>query len=114
MRRLLTLAVLAATGIAQAGAQTARVVDLGGGIYQAVGVGIAGGAAVRIPQSNTFLVVTSGGNIVIDTSLAAAAPAHKRGADGGQCRADQSDRPDPRARQITPVESRTGKSRTRR
>ena len=78
MRHLLTLAVLAATGIAQAGAQTARVVDLGGGIYQAVGVGIAGGAAVRIPQSNTFLVVTSGGNVVIDTSLAAAAAAHKK------------------------------------
>jgi hypothetical protein len=50
-------------------AQTARVIDLGGGLYQATGV--IGGATVRVPQSNTFLMVTSSGNVVIDTSLAA-------------------------------------------
>ena len=53
----------------------ANVIDLGGGLYQATGV--IGGAAVRIPQSNTFLIVTSGGNVVVDTSLAAVAGAHK-------------------------------------
>ena len=56
-------------------AQTARVIDLGGGLYQATGV--MGGATVRVPQSNTFLMVTSSGNVVIDTSLAAVAGAHK-------------------------------------
>jgi alkyl sulfatase BDS1-like metallo-beta-lactamase superfamily hydrolase len=56
-------------------AQTARVIDLGGGLYQATGV--IGGATVRVPQSNTFLMVTSSGNVVIDTSLAAVAGAHK-------------------------------------
>lgn len=55
--------------------QSARVVDLGGGLYQATGV--MGGAAVRIPQSNTFLIVTNDGNVVVDTSLAAVAGAHK-------------------------------------
>jgi alkyl sulfatase BDS1-like metallo-beta-lactamase superfamily hydrolase len=55
--------------------QTARVIDLGGGLYQAPGV--MGGATVRVPQSNTFLVVTDGGNVVVDTSLAAVAGAHK-------------------------------------
>jgi hypothetical protein len=53
------------TGLAlaavNAGAQGARVVDLGGGIYQAAGV--SGGTTVRVPQSDTFLVVTSGGNV---------------------------------------------------
>ncbi|HXG87789.1 MAG TPA: MBL fold metallo-hydrolase [Vicinamibacterales bacterium] len=56
-------------------AQHARVVDLGGGLYQATGV--MGGTAVRVPQSNTFLIVTSGGNVVVDTSIAAAAKGHK-------------------------------------
>jgi alkyl sulfatase BDS1-like metallo-beta-lactamase superfamily hydrolase len=56
-------------------AQTARVIDLGSGLYQATGV--IGGATVRVPQSNTFLMVTSSGNVVIDTSLAAVAGAHK-------------------------------------
>jgi len=56
-------------------AQDARVVDLGGGLYQATGV--MGGTAVRVPQSNTFIIVTSGGNVVVDTSIAAAAKGHK-------------------------------------
>jgi alkyl sulfatase BDS1-like metallo-beta-lactamase superfamily hydrolase len=53
----------------------ARVVDHGNGIYQALGV--LGGTAVRIPQSHTFLVATSGGNVIIDTSLQAVARVHK-------------------------------------
>src|SRR5712675_1953494 len=35
-------------------------------------------AAVRVPQSNTFMIVTRDGNVIVDTSIAAAAPAHKR------------------------------------
>lgn len=58
-------------------AQGPQVVDLGGGLYQAVGVGIQGGAAVRVPQSNTFLIKTSDGNVIVDTSIALAARAHK-------------------------------------
>src|SRR4029079_16644139 len=56
--------------------QTADVQDLGPGIYRAAGV--MGGTAVRVPQSNTFMVVTRDGNVIVDTSIAAAAPAHKR------------------------------------
>ncbi|MGQ0736778.1 MAG: MBL fold metallo-hydrolase [Acidobacteriota bacterium] len=60
-------------------AQGVKVVDLGSGLYQAIGVGVsASGSAVRIPQSNTFLIVTTDGTIVVDTSLAAAASAHKQ------------------------------------
>jgi alkyl sulfatase BDS1-like metallo-beta-lactamase superfamily hydrolase len=58
-------------------AQNVEVIDLGGGIFQAVGMGLQSGTTVRVPQSNTFLVVTSDGNVVIDTSLAPVAPAHK-------------------------------------
>src|SRR5450432_2114118 len=61
---------------APAFAQTADVQDLGHGIYRAAGV--MGGTAVRVPQSNTFMIVTRDGNVIIDTSIAAAAPAHKR------------------------------------
>ena len=61
---------------APASAQTADVQDLGHGIYRAAGV--MGGTAVRVPQSNTFMIVTRDGNVIVDTSIAAAAPAHKR------------------------------------
>lgn len=61
---------------APAFAQTADVQDLGHGIYRAAGV--MGGTAVRVPQSNTFMIVTRDGNVIVDTSGAAAAPAHKR------------------------------------
>ena len=61
---------------APAVAQTADVQDLGHGIYRAAGV--MGGTAVRVPQSNTFMIVTRDGNVIVDTSIAAAAPAHKR------------------------------------
>lgn len=61
---------------APAFAQTADVQDLGHGIYRAAGV--MGGTAVRVPQSNTFMIVTRDGNVIVDTSIAAAAPAHRR------------------------------------
>ena len=60
-----------------ADAQSVQVVDLGGGIYQAIGGGLQGGTGVRVPQSNTFLIATSGGTVIVDTSIAAAARAHK-------------------------------------
>ncbi len=75
------LAAFLVLGLLLAGAGTraqgTRVVDLGGGLYQAVGVGIQGGAAVRVPQSNTFLIATSDGHVIVDTSIAAAARSHK-------------------------------------
>src|SRR5262245_61184417 len=74
-RTLLIIGVLAAAG-AGGLAQGVPVVDLGNGIYQAGGA--LGGTAVRVPQSLTFMVVTSGGNVIVDTSIAAAAPAHKQ------------------------------------
>jgi glyoxylase-like metal-dependent hydrolase (beta-lactamase superfamily II) len=61
---------------APAFAQTADVQDLGYGIYRAAGV--MGGTAVRVPQSNTFMIVTRDGNVIVDTSIAAVAPAHQR------------------------------------
>jgi len=65
---------------APAAAQGVRVLDLGHGIYEAIGiaVGTGGDRVVAVPASNTFLVTTSAGNVVIDTSLAAVAPAHKQ------------------------------------
>ena len=69
----LLLCVLAA----QPQAQGVRVEDLGG-LFQAIGVGVGGGSAVRVPQSNTFLLVTSEGSLVIDTSFTTAAPAHRQ------------------------------------
>src|SRR5262245_2692616 len=70
----LTLALLILSEYA--GAQAPAVVDLGNGIYQAEGGGL--GNAVRVPQSNTLMVVTNAGNVIVDTSGAAAAPAHKQ------------------------------------
>jgi len=78
------VAALLAAGLAldaaPAGAQGVRVLDLGHGIYEAIGVavGTGGDRNVAVPASNTFLVTTSAGNVVIDTSLAAAALAHKQ------------------------------------
>jgi alkyl sulfatase BDS1-like metallo-beta-lactamase superfamily hydrolase len=74
MKLLLTVLATAAAAAA-ASAQGVQVVDLGGGIYQAVGV--MGGTTVRTPQSNTFLIATSDGNVIVDTSIAAAARLHK-------------------------------------
>jgi alkyl sulfatase BDS1-like metallo-beta-lactamase superfamily hydrolase len=57
-----------------------QVLDLGHGIYEAVGVavGTGGQRTVATPASNTFLVTTAAGNVVIDTSLAPVAPSHKQ------------------------------------
>jgi feruloyl esterase len=86
----------AASFACSSAAQTAappgvRVVDLGGGIHQAIGAGLQGGAAVRVPQSNTYLIATSGGHVIVDTSIAAAARSHKEAlsaaAKGGPIRA---------------------------
>ncbi len=74
-RALMAIVGFCALNVNVSYAQTARVIDLGGGLYQATGV--MGGATVRVPQSNTFFMVTSSGNVVIDTSLAAVAGAHK-------------------------------------
>jgi glyoxylase-like metal-dependent hydrolase (beta-lactamase superfamily II) len=89
MRELgLSILMIAAAALSVVNAQGPRIVDLGGGIYQAVGA--IGGTTVRIPHSNTYLVVTSAGNVVVDTSIAAVAPAHKAGltaVNGGPIRA---------------------------
>ena len=92
---IVLLALLAGAGL---GAQGVQVVDLGGGIYQAVGAGIQGGSGVRIPQSNTFLIATSAGNVIVDTSIAAAARAHKDALVGCQGRVDSGDHPHARPR----------------
>lgn len=84
MVRLPTLAVAASLACATAAhAQPqAAVLDLGHGIYAAMGVaaGTGGGADARrvaVPQSNTFLVVTPDGSVVIDTSGPAGAAIHQ-------------------------------------
>jgi alkyl sulfatase BDS1-like metallo-beta-lactamase superfamily hydrolase len=74
--RVAIAAISACALAAPAFPQSADVQDLGQGIYRAAGV--MGGTAVRVPQSNTFMVVTREGNVIIDTSIAAAAPGHKR------------------------------------
>jgi glyoxylase-like metal-dependent hydrolase (beta-lactamase superfamily II) len=68
-------------GVARAQPQAA-VQDLGNGIHAAIGVavGTGGGAEARrvaVPQSNTFLVVTPDGNVVIDTSGPAGGAVHQ-------------------------------------
>jgi alkyl sulfatase BDS1-like metallo-beta-lactamase superfamily hydrolase len=91
MRYAIGLAVAIVLSSADATAQAPTVVDLGGGIYQAAGIGgELTTNEVRVPQSNTFMVVTDGGNVIIDTSGAAAAPAHKQAltaVNGGAIRA---------------------------
>jgi len=84
MVRPLTFAMaasLASAAPVQAQPQAA-VQDLGYGIYAAIGVavGTGGGAEARrvaVPQSNTFLVVTPDGGVVIDTSGPAGAAVHQ-------------------------------------
>src|SRR5437762_6776863 len=57
-----------------------QILDLGHGIFEAIGVavGTGGQRTVATPASNTFLVRTSAGSVIIDTSLAAVAVAHKQ------------------------------------
>jgi alkyl sulfatase BDS1-like metallo-beta-lactamase superfamily hydrolase len=64
-------------GIAAVATAQPRVVDLGGGIYMAAGAPL-GATKIAVPQSNTFMVATRDGNVIIDTSLAFAAQAHKQ------------------------------------
>jgi alkyl sulfatase BDS1-like metallo-beta-lactamase superfamily hydrolase len=69
--------VVAAMGAVQLpSSQAPQVINLGHGMYAAIGV--LGGRDVRVPQSNTFMVETAAGNVIIDTSGAGAAPAHRR------------------------------------
>jgi alkyl sulfatase BDS1-like metallo-beta-lactamase superfamily hydrolase len=56
--------------------QSPQVINLGRGMYAAIGV--MGGRDVRVPQSNTFLIETAAGNVIVDTSGAAGAIAHRR------------------------------------
>src|SRR5262245_27999657 len=56
--------------------QTAQVDDLGHGVYRAGGA--VGGTTVRVPASNTFMVATRDGNVIIDTSGPAIARLHKQ------------------------------------
>jgi alkyl sulfatase BDS1-like metallo-beta-lactamase superfamily hydrolase len=53
-----------------------QVRDLGNGIH--VAIGAAMGTAVQVPQSNTFMVVTGDGNVIVDTSGGAVAKAHRQ------------------------------------
>jgi alkyl sulfatase BDS1-like metallo-beta-lactamase superfamily hydrolase len=68
---------------AGARAQSSKPIDLGHGIYAAIGVavgtgGASGATTVAVPQSNTFMVVTADGNVIIDTSGPAGAAVHHR------------------------------------
>jgi glyoxylase-like metal-dependent hydrolase (beta-lactamase superfamily II) len=76
MKQLLLAGGVLVAAASIASAQGVQVVDLGGGVYQAIGM--LGGTAVRIPASNTFMIVTSAGNVIVDTSLRVAAPGHKQ------------------------------------
>lgn|SRR5262245_5074915 len=78
-RPLVAFVVATVVSVVPAAAQP-RVLDLGHGIYEAIGVavGTGGDRSVATPASNTFLVTTADGNVVIDTSLASAAAAHRR------------------------------------
>ena len=84
MERLTAFALatsILCAGVARAQPQAA-VQDLGNGIHAAIGVavGTGGGAEARrvaVPQSNTFLVVTPDGNVVIDTSGPAGGAVHQ-------------------------------------
>jgi alkyl sulfatase BDS1-like metallo-beta-lactamase superfamily hydrolase len=78
-RAAAVIAIAAATCPHAASAQV-QVLDLGHGIYEALGVavGTGGQRTVATPASNTFLVTTAAGNVVIDTSLAPVAPSHKQ------------------------------------
>src|SRR3954463_8771129 len=79
MRHSFLTAVALAASAAAAEAQP-RVIDLGHGMFEAIGVavGTGGDRTAAVPASNTFLITTSDGNVVVDTSLAAAAIAHQQ------------------------------------
>jgi len=79
-RLLIALTALAAASVTPARAQEVRVLDLGNGIFEAIGVavGTGGERTVATPASNTFLVTTADGTVGIDTSLAVVAASHKQ------------------------------------
>ena len=59
MRRAAALAASCIVAVAApAWSQSPEIQDLGHGIYRAAGV--MGGTAVRVPQRNTFMIVTRG------------------------------------------------------
>jgi alkyl sulfatase BDS1-like metallo-beta-lactamase superfamily hydrolase len=70
------LALTAMLGTAAPLQAQTTVRDLGNGIHAAIGAAM--GTAVQVPQSNTFLVVTRDGNVVVDTSGGAVAKAHRQ------------------------------------
>lgn len=82
----LTVAALPAALLlvaAGANAQPAAPVDLGHGIHAMIGVAVGteggqGARAVAVPQSNTFMVVTRDGTVIVDTSGPAGAIVHQR------------------------------------
>jgi alkyl sulfatase BDS1-like metallo-beta-lactamase superfamily hydrolase len=76
MPRLLCTVTIICLALSGSSAQP-RVTDLGGGLYMAGGQ-MPGATSIRIPQSNTFMVATREGTVIIDTSLAAGAAAHKQ------------------------------------
>src|SRR5262245_18208140 len=81
VRAFVTTATLFVASVAGAQPQ-ASVQDLGSGIYAAIGVavGTGGGAEARrvaVPQSNTFLIVTRDGTVVVDTSGPAGGAMHQ-------------------------------------
>lgn len=68
--------VLASVMAAQAPRpQAPQVIPLGRGMYAAIG--LMGGREVRVPQSNTFLIETAAGNVIVDTSGGAGAVGHR-------------------------------------
>jgi alkyl sulfatase BDS1-like metallo-beta-lactamase superfamily hydrolase len=79
-RLLIALTAVAVVSVTPAHAQQVRVLDLGNGIFEGIGVavGTGGERTVATPASNTFLVTTADGNVVIDTSLATVAASHKQ------------------------------------
>ena len=83
MNRMAAAVIVAAmlSACPDVSAQAREPIDLGHGIYAAIGVavgtgGASGATTVAVPQSNTFMVVTADGNVIIDTSGPAGAMAH--------------------------------------
>jgi alkyl sulfatase BDS1-like metallo-beta-lactamase superfamily hydrolase len=65
---------------ARADAQPTQAVSLGHDMYAVMGAtaGTAGRASVAVPQSNTFMVTTPAGNVIIDTSGPVVSAIHYR------------------------------------
>lgn len=74
--RLTTFVVALGSSVPLAAQSQPPVRDLGNGIH--VAIGAAMGTAVQVPQSNTFMIVTPDGNVIVDTSGGAVAKAHRQ------------------------------------